>query len=311
MKRIVPNLAFFIVFLAALAGGASAQTTRPSGQESRPSVEIKTLKVAGGVHMLEGRGGNIGVFAGQDGVFMIDDQFAPVSAQIAAAIAKISEKPIRFLVNTHHHGDHTGGNENFGKSGAVIVAHENVRKHMTADQLERAMRAGREPEVLKTSLPVVTFKDSVTFHWNDDEVRVIHMDPAHTDGDSIIHFTKTDVIHTGDLFFNGTYPVIDTAHGGGIDGMIKAADQILALARETTRIIPGHGPLAGPKDLKSFRDMLAKVKNDVTALIDSGKSVDEVVALKPTKDLDEIWGRGFMKPDAFVKNVATMLSGPR
>lgn len=284
----------------------SAQDSRPAG--APPSVAIKSTNVSGHVWMLEGRGGNIGVSVGEDGVFMIDDQFAPVSKMIADEIAKLSKASIRFLVNTHHHGDHTGGNENFGKSGAIIVAHENVRKHMTADQMEKAMKAGQKGEPIKESLPVVTFAESVTFHWNDDEIRVIHMPPAHTDGDSIVHFVKADVIHTGDLFFNGSYPVIDAKHGGSIDGMIAVADKILALTTEKTKIIPGHGPLATPKDLETFRDVLKEVRGRIVKLLDEKKSVDEVVAAKPTADFDEKWGRGFMKADGWVKNVATMLA---
>lgn len=301
MMKTFASLSLFTVF----AAFAAAQDSRPSAP---PSVAIKSTNVAGHVWMLEGRGGNIGVSVGSDGVFMIDDQFAPVSKMIADEIAKLSKESIRFLVNTHHHGDHTGGNENFGKSGAIIVAHENVRKHMTADQLEKAMKAGEKGEPIKASLPVVTFAESVTFHWNDDEIRVIHMPPAHTDGDSIVHFLKADVIHTGDLFFNGSYPVIDAKHGGSIDGMIAVADKILALTTEKTKIIPGHGPLAAPKDLEAFRDVLKEIRGRIVKLLDEKKSVDEIVAAKPTADFDDKWGRGFMKADGWVKNVATMLS---
>ena len=193
--------------------------------------------------MLTGSGGNLGLSVGKSGTYLIDDQYAPLSDKILAAIKAITPDPVRFVVNTHWHGDHTGGNENLGKAGALLVAHENVRRRMSTRAVHRGLRTGRSPPSPEDALPVVTFTDAITFHWNGDEIRVYHVPPAHTDGDSIVHFVKADVVHMGDLFFNGGYPFIDTSSGGRVDGVIEAADRVLAGIGEKTRIIPGHGPL--------------------------------------------------------------------
>ncbi len=262
-------------------------------------VEIRTEPIRGGVHILYGQGGNIGVSVGEDGVLMIDDQYAPLSDRILAAIDELSEAPVRFLVNTHHHQDHTGGNENIGKQGAVIVAHENVRARLSVEQVVEAFNM-RTPPSPKVALPVVTFADSVTLHWNGDEIDVIHVDNAHTDGDSIVHFKKANVFHMGDCYFNGMYPFIDPSSGGAIDGVIRAADLVLERANPESRVIPGHGPLSSAAELRSFRDMLVTVRDRIQTLIDDGKTKDEVLAAKPTADLDAKWGQGFLAPDRWV-----------
>ncbi|MEE8141711.1 MAG: MBL fold metallo-hydrolase, partial [Planctomycetota bacterium] len=196
--------------------------------------------------------------------------------------------PVRFLVNTHYHGDHTGGNENFGKAGVIIVAHENVRKRL---------KTKPSPKV---ALPVVTFADEVTFHWNGDEIHVFHVEPAHTDGDSIVHFTQANVIHMGDTYFNSLYPYIDVASGGNIDGMIAAADVVLKTANNSTKIIPGHGSLSNKKELQEYREMLVTMRDRIQKLIDQGKNKDQVIAAKPTQDHDAKWGNGFMDPTKWV-----------
>ncbi len=262
-------------------------------------VEIKPELVRDGVYMLTGAGGNIGLSVGSDGAFMIDDQFAPLTDKIAAAVAKLSTEPVKFLINTHWHFDHTGGNENFGKAGAIIVAHENVRKAMSSDQFLEAFKQ-RVPASPPKALPVVTFAESLTFHWNGDEIRVLHVSPAHTDGDSVIHFKRANVVHTGDIYFNGMYPFIDTDHGGSLEGMIGAADRVLALCAEDTKIIPGHGPLSGVAELKAYRAMLIAARDAIAPLVKAGKSREEIVAAKPTRDLDAKWGQGFMQPDVWV-----------
>ena len=265
-------------------------------------VEITVKELRGSVRMLTGAGGNLGVSAGEDGVFLIDDQFAPLTDKITAAIKTFSDEPVRFVLNTHWHGDHTGGNENLGKAGAVIVAHENVRKRMSAEQFIEGL--GRKvPAAPKDALPVVTFAESVTFHLNGETIAVTHVDPAHTDGDSTVHFKDANVIHTGDLFFNGLYPFIDVSSGGGIDGVIAAADTVIALCDDETQIIPGHGPLATKADYVTYRDVLTKIRDNVKKLIDAGKTQDEVIAAKPTAEFDEKWGQGFMRPDVFVSIV--------
>ncbi|MGE3182600.1 MAG: MBL fold metallo-hydrolase, partial [Phycisphaerae bacterium] len=224
---------------------------------------------------------------------------APMSDKIHAAVAKLPEQPVKCLNNTHWHGDHTGGTENFGKAGAIIVAHDNVRKRMNTEQFMEAF--GRTVEASPPiALPIVTFSDTTTLYWNDEEIRVIHVDPAHTDGDSIIYFTKANVLHTGDCFFNGMYPFIDPSSGGSIDGMIAASERILELVNDETKIIPGHGPAGSAEDVREFRNMLQTARDNIQKLIDVGKTKDETIAAKPTAELDAKWGNGYFKPDMWV-----------
>jgi glyoxylase-like metal-dependent hydrolase (beta-lactamase superfamily II) len=261
--------------------------------------DIKTIELTKGIYMLAGKGGNIGLSIGKSGVLLIDDQYAPASEKVLAAITSRTNDPVRFVVNTHWHGDHTGGNENMGKMGAVIVAHENVRKAMSKDQFIEVfdMRSPASPEM---ALPVITFTEGMSFHWNDDTIEVTHVAPAHTDGDSVIHFHKANVIHAGDTFFNKMYPFIDVTTGGSIKGMISATDKLLVIANSKTKIIPGHGPLADKKDLQAYRDMLAAMEKNIGNLKRAGKTRDAVVAAKPTKSFDSVWGKGFLKPDVWV-----------
>jgi glyoxylase-like metal-dependent hydrolase (beta-lactamase superfamily II) len=263
-------------------------------------VEIKAEKVAEGLYMLTGRGGNIGLSVGKSGSFLVDDQYAPLSDKILAAVKAITPDPVRFVVNTHWHVDHTGGNENMGKAGAFVVAHENVRKRMSAEHFNAVFQRTTPPSP-EGALPVVTFAEGVTFHWNGEEIRVYHVPPGHTDGDVIVHFVKADVVHMGDLFFNGlNYPFIDVSSGGRVDGVIGAADRVLAAVGDKTRIIPGHGPLATKVDLVVFRDTVKLLRDRIAKLKAEGKGKDAVIAAKPTADYDARWGQGFIKPDVFV-----------
>jgi glyoxylase-like metal-dependent hydrolase (beta-lactamase superfamily II) len=268
-------------------------------QQDFSEVEIETIPVADGIYMLMGSGGNIGLSVGDDGNFLVDDQYGPLSEKILAAVAELNDMQVEFVVNTHWHGDHTGGNENMGATGAVLVAHENVRERMSTTQFIQAF--GMEvPPSPSGALPVITFDDGVTLHWNDDEIRIFHVAPAHTDGDAVIHFVNADVIHTGDTYFNGFYPFIDVGTGGHFDGMIAAADAILEIAGENTKIIPGHGPLSNRAQLQAYRDMLVTVRGRISAMVEEGMDRDAVVAAAPTSDLDEVWGGGFLQPDMWV-----------
>lgn len=264
------------------------------------AVQIKTEVVAPGLHMLTGRGGNIAVSSGPDGVFLVDDQYAPLTDKIKAAVAAIDPRPVRFVLNTHWHGDHTGGNENLGNAGVLIVAHDNVRVRMSTDQF-----MARFNETVKASpaaaLPVVTFNDTVTFHLNGLDIHAFHVEHAHTDGDAIVWFKGADAVHMGDVFFNGLWPFIDYGSGGSIEGVIAAIDQVLPKITDKTKVIPGHGPLASKAELKAFRDVLAQVESRLAALHAQRKTADEAVAAKPLADLDAKWGGGFFKTDDFVR----------
>jgi len=222
-----------------------------------------------------------------------------MTPKIKAAIAKLTPKPVQFVLNTHYHLDHTGGNENFARDGVLIVAHDNVRKRMSTEQLIGFIGARQEPSP-RQALPVVTFATDVTFHINGEEVHVFHVPHAHTDGDAIVHFRASDVIHMGDVYFNGFYPFIDGSSGGTADGVVAAADRVLALATDRTRIIPGHGPLATRSDLQSYRDLLATVTQRVKDQRKAGRSDAEIRAARPSGDFDASYGGGFMNGERFV-----------
>lgn len=291
----------WIVTLAAVAGLAAPLAAQ------QDSVRIQTIPVADGIYMLVGSGGNIGLAVGEDAIFLIDDQFAPLSQKITDAIRAVSDKPVRFLLNTHWHGDHTGGNENFGKAGVLIVAHDNVRQRMSVDQFIAQFNQ-KVPASPKAALPVITFSDVVTFHINGDDIHAIHVKNAHTDGDAVVHWQKANVMHMGDVFFNGMYPFIDLGSGGSINGMIAAVTAALGYANESTRIIPGHGALAGKADLAAFAAMLTSVRDNVQRLVAQKKTLEQVLGAKPSAAWDEKWGKGFMKPDDFVTTVYQSLT---
>ena len=288
------------VVCALLMGNASAQ-------QNFDKVEIKTEKLSPTTYVLFGAGGNIGVCAGEDALFIIDDQYAPVNPKIVAALKLISDKPVKFVLNTHWHGDHTGGNEIMGKAGGLIVAHDNVRKRMSAEQFI-ALFKSKVPASPKAALPVVTFSTDVTFHINGDEVYGFHVPKAHTDGDTVVHFRKSNVIHMGDTFFNGFYPFIDGSSGGTPEGVIAAADRALAIADDNTKIIPGHGPVSNKAELKNYRDMLSTITARVKALMKEGKKVEEVRAANPSAEFDEKWGKGFISPRGFIEMLVAIYS---
>ena len=268
-------------------------------QQDFSKTEIETIPVTDGIYMLVGEGGNIGVSAGEDGVVMVDDQYAPLTEKIKAAIADITDKPIRFLLNTHWHGDHTGGNENLGNAGVVIVGHDQVRERMSTEQFVEAFQR-KVPPSPKAALPVITFNDTSTFHLNGQTLQAFHVAPAHTDGDSVLHFKEADVIHTGDVYFNGRYPFIDSSSGGSIEGMLAAVDKVLAIATATTKIIPGHGKLSNRAELEEYRKVLVDVRDRTQAALDKGTSLEDFIASKPTADYDEKWGQDFMTPEKFL-----------
>jgi cyclase len=274
----------------------------PALAQGFDDVEIKTEEIAEGVYMLVGRGGNIALSVGEESTFMVDDQYAPLTDKIRAAVSAVSEIPVQFVINTHWHGDHTGGNEQLGKAGAVIVAHENVRKRLSTEQFMEFFEKAVPPSP-KSALPVITFTRDVKFHLNGDEISAFHVERAHTDGDVVIHFKKVNVIHMGDVYWEGYFPFIDLSAGGSIDGVIAALDHVLPMADEHSIIIPGHGALSDRAGMIAYRKMLVAIRDNVAAQIAKGMSLDEVIASKPTSQFDEEWGQGFIKPDQFTEIV--------
>ncbi|MEL6449275.1 MAG: MBL fold metallo-hydrolase [Pseudomonadota bacterium] len=292
-----------IVIATALALAAVHPATAQNPMEN---VEIDVQLVGEGLYMLVGRGGNIGLSVGEDATFLIDDQFAPLTDKIVAAVATVTDRPIDYVLNTHWHFDHTGGNENLGDS-ALIMAHDNVRKRMAAGQFLEAfqMQIDPSPEV---ALPALTFNDTLTLHANGLTIRGFHIEHAHTDGDTLVHFEEANVVHMGDTFFNGIYPFLDVESGGDIDGLIEAADAVLAIADDDTNIIPGHGPLADRDALMGYRAMLAGVRDGVAKGIAADMSLEEIQAMKPSAPFDAEFGDGFVPPDRFVAAVYTSLT---
>ena len=276
-------------------------------QQNFDKVEIKTEKLSPTTYVLFGAGGNIGVSVGEDALFIIDDQYAPVGPKILAALKLLTDKPVKFVLNTHWHGDHTGGNARMGEAGALIVAHDNVRKRMSSEQFIALFKSKVAPSP-KVALPVVTFSKDVTFHLNGEEVFGFHVPNAHTDGDTIVQFKKSNVFHMGDTYFNGSYPFIDGSSGGTPEGVVAAADRVLALADDSSKIIPGHGPMSTKADLKAYRDMLSAVSGRIKAMVKEGKKLDEIKAAKPSAEFDEKWGKSFITPTALVEMLVAIYS---
>jgi cyclase len=262
-----------------------------SAQGNFENVQIKSTHVAGNVHMLEGQGGNIGVSTGPDGLLIVDDQFAPLAQKIDAALGKLEAGgPLKFVLNTHWHGDHTGGNAFFGRK-ASIVAHTNVRK-----------RLADKSDTPKEALPVITQDQGLSVHFNGEEIRMIPLGPGHTDGDSVIHFTKSGVVHMGDQFFNGRFPFIDLGSGGSVEGYVKNVENVLSKLPDDIKIIPGHGALATKKDLQAFHEMLVETTGIIRKAISEGKSLEQVKAAGLPEKYKE-WGTGFINQQRYIEIV--------
>ena len=286
--RIINGL---FVFLALAVVGASAQ-------RDFSKVEVKTTHVAGGVYMLEGSGGNIGVSVGEDGILIIDDQFAPLADKIREALRKLGGDKPKFILNTHWHGDHVGGNEAFGRDG-TIIAHDNVRKRLATKQ--ELFGEAVEP-LTKIGLPVITFHQTLTVHFNDEEIRMVHLPRGHTDGDSIIFFTKSNVVHMGDHMFAGAFPFVDLDHGGDVEGMAKNVAKVIELAPPEAKFIPGHGPLSTLDDVKKFHRMLLESTKLVREKVAAGKTLDQIKSEGVPAEWQS-WGEGFIKTDRWLETV--------
>ncbi|HWN07263.1 MAG TPA: MBL fold metallo-hydrolase [Steroidobacteraceae bacterium] len=279
------------ILLAACVGSAAAENPEPT---------VRTETVGSGVYVLYGSGGNIGASVGPDGVFLIDDQYAVMTPKVTEALSKIAPQPPRFVLNTHWHDDHTGGNENLAEKGSVIVAHDNVRVRMSAEQFNKFFDR-TTPASPAGALPMVTFNDSASFHLNGEELRGYHVPQAHTDGDVFIHFRKANVIHTGDIMFAGMYPFVDLDSGGSVAGVIAAVDRMLELADGKTRIIPGHGEVTDRAGLEAYRDMLASTSRRMRELVKSGKTIEQVLAEKPFAALDGTLAWSFITAERYVR----------
>ncbi len=275
-------------------------------QQNMDTVTIRPVKIKDNLFMLKGSGGNLGLLTGQDGALLIDDQFAPLAQKIKDAVLKLGGNPVKFLVNTHVHGDHSGGNENFSKDGVTILAQENVRIRMMKEYVN--MQSKTVPPRDKEAFPLITFGEKIKLHLNDEDIEVIHFNlGAHTDGDAIIHFVNANVFHTGDLFVRYGYPYIDSDFGGTFKGFMASLDKIIAITNDQSVIIPGHGELATRADVRALRDKLTDIASKVSSVVKKGKKLEEIQSLNITAPYDADLGKGFLKGRDFVALIAMEL----
>jgi len=291
----------FVLIYAILALFFTAHPAKAQNDFSK--VEIKVIKAAGNVYMLQGAGGNIGVSVGADGILIVDDQFAPLAEKIRAALKTLGEGKLKFVLNTHWHGDHTGGNAKFGPE-APVIAHTNVRKRLETDQMIMGEAVKASP---KEALPVITFDDALVVHFNGEEIRVIHFPHGHTDGDSVIFFTGSNVVHMGDDFFAGRFPFVDLDSGGSVEGARDNVGAILKKLPAGVKIIPGHGPLSSLEDLKLYHRMLVETINIVRQQMKAGKTLDQIKAAGLPAEW-QTWGIGFIKTDKWIETIHRSLS---
>lgn len=293
------------IYLFAAIFAICALAAVSHAQQDFSKVEIKVTKVAGNVYMLEGSGGNIGVSVGSDGILIVDDEFAPLANKIRAALKTLGDGKLKFILNTHWHGDHTGGNVVFGPE-APIIAHDNVRQRLATDQKSEFFKE-TTPASPKEALPVITFDKSLGVHFNGEEIRVIHFPHGHTDGDSVIFFRGSNVVHMGDDFFAGRFPFVDLESGGDVEGYAKNVGEVLEKLPAGVKIIPGHGPLSGPEDLKLFHHMLMETIDIVRKKIAAGKTLQQIKG-EGLPDEWKSWGTGFIKTDAWIETIFRSLS---
>jgi glyoxylase-like metal-dependent hydrolase (beta-lactamase superfamily II) len=303
--RPAPLLAAILCSL--VPGTAFAQAP---GQPPEPKAEIRTQQLRPGLHLISSSGGNVVVWSGAEGVVLVDDSVAAITPQLLEAVARVAPGAVRFVVNTHWHPDHTGGNESLARSGALVIAQDNARARMREAQFVETYDL-KVPPAPKAAWPVITFADQLALHLNGDNLVAIHAVQAHTDGDVLVVWENANVVDVGDLFYSGTYPFIDLASGGSLAGVVAAIELVLARADAQTIIIPGHGPVSNRAELAAYRDMLVAVGRRVRELVEQGKSEEEVLAARPTADFDERYAKGSMTPERFVKILYVDLAGRR
>jgi cyclase len=280
-------------------------TAAANAQTDFSKVQMKATKVAGNVYMLEGSGGNIGVSVGEDGLLIVDDQFAPLADKIRAALKGIADKKLKFILNTHWHGDHTGGNVAFGAE-ATIIAHDNVRKRLATEQKSTVFNSTTPPSP-KEALPVITFDQSLSVHFNGEDIRAIHFPHGHTDGDSVIFFSASNVVHLGDDFFAGRFPFVDLESGGSVEGLIKNIGELVNKIPVDAKLIPGHGAISTLDDLKNYHRMLQQTTEIVRGKIAAGKTLDQIKS-EGLPDEWKSWGTGFIKTDRWVETIYKSLT---
>jgi cyclase len=296
--------------VCALAGVAAAQQ-----QTDFSKVEIKVTKVSGNIYMLQGQGGNIAASVGDDGILIVDDEFAPLADKIQAALKNIgiTDKPVRFVINTHYHADHTNGNLPFGESGAIIIAQDNLRKH-----LEEGASGGSTPSMHnvmppqpKAALPIITFDHDLTVHLNGEDIHAVHFPNAHTDGDSIVFFPKDNVVHMGDIFVRYGFPFVDVNVGGTVQGMIEACDAVVAQMPADAKVIPGHGAVSTLDDVRAFSEMLKQTSAAVQKALKKHKTLDQMKQEKILAPWEQKWNNGFVNADAFTATIYYSLTGSK
>ena len=266
-------------------------------------LELNTTKLTNSMYVIHGSGGNVILSIGNDGIILVDDQYAPVTEKMKSVIANITNKPIKFVINTHWHPDHVGGNEKLGEAGAIIISHDNVRKRLSNDQFFELINQ-TIPALSKKGLPIITFSDNMTFYQNNDEIRISYLDNGHTDGDSAVYFTQNNVIHVGDDFSDRAYPFMDLSTGGSIDGLISSLQSIISMINNDTKVVAGHSGISNQTKVKDYVGMLIDVRSVISNMIKEGKTLDEIIQSKPTSQYDTIYqDYSFIKPKDFVTNL--------
>ncbi len=306
------RLGICAVLLAGIMAAGQAALAQQASDFSK--VQIKVTKVSGNIYMLEGEGGNIAASVGEDGIVIVDDQFAPLAEKIQAALKdlKITDKPVRFVINTHYHGDHTGGNAPFANAGATVIAQDNVRKRLESGGTggNRGSLKMEIPPAPKAALPVITFEHDVTVHLNGEDIRALHFPAGHTDGDAVIFFPKNNVVHMGDDFVRYGFPFIDVASGGSVQGMIAAMEKASAMLPADVKVIPGHGALSNLDDVREFVRMLKETSAAVQKALDEHKTLEQ---MKQEKILEpwKKWSGGFIDSDKFIETLYNSLTGSK